>query len=76
MYEDILTDWTSASGDFNRQINTRTVGPHNIYTEGKQYLDNIEDLKNNYNVDDYVDGSYTMEQEVFKYSEGKELIVK
>ena len=71
MYEDILTDWTSASGDFNRQINTRTVGPHNIYTEGKQYLDNIEDLKNNYNVDDYVDGSYTMEQEVFKYSEGK-----
>ena len=71
MYEDILTDWTSASGDFNRQINTRTVGPHNIYTEGKQYLDNVEDLKNNYNVDDYVDGSYTMEQEVFKYSEGK-----
>ena len=71
MYEDILTDWTSASGDFNRQINTRTVGPHNIYTEGKQYLDDIEDLKNNYNVDDYVDGSYTMEQEVFKYSEGK-----
>lgn len=71
MYEDILTDWTSASGDFNRQINTRTVGPHNIYVEGKQYLDDIEDLKNNYNVDDYVDGSYTMEQEVFKYSEGK-----
>ena len=71
LYEDILTDWTSASGDFNRQINTRTVGPHNIYAEGKQYLDDIEDLKNNYNVDDYVDGSYTMEQEVFKYSEGK-----
>jgi hypothetical protein len=71
MYEDILTDWTSASGDFNRQINTRTVGPHNIYVEGKQYLDDIEDLKNNYNVDDYVDGSYTIEQEVFKYSEGK-----
>ena len=71
MYEDILTDWTSASGDFNRQINTRTVGPHNIYAEGKRYLDDIEDLKNNYNVDDYVDGSYTMEQEVFKYSEGK-----
>ena len=71
LYEDILTDWTSASGDFNRQINTRTVGLHNIYSEGKQYLDDIEDLKNNYNVDDYVDGSYTMEQEVFKYSEGK-----
>ena len=71
MYEDILADWTSASGDFNRQINTRTVGPYNIYTEGRQYLDDIEDLKNNYNVDDYIDGSYTMEKEVFKYSEGK-----
>ncbi len=70
MYEDILTNWTSASGDFNRQINNMTVGPHKIYAEGKQYLDKIEDLKNNYNVDDYVDGSYTIDEEVFKYSEG------
>lgn len=71
MYEDVLTDWQSSSGNFNASVdNYKLTNTHKMYSEAGEYLDYVEDLKVNYNMDDYVDGSYTMEKEVFKYSKG------
>ena len=71
MYEDVLTDWQSSSGNFSRSVdNYKLTNTHKMYSEAGEYLDYVEDLKVNYNMDDYVDGSYTMEKEVFKYSKG------
>ena len=71
MYEDVLTDWQSSSGNFSGSVdNYKLTNTHKMYSEAGEYLDYVEDLKVNYNMDDYVDGSYTMEKEVFKYSKG------
>ena len=71
MYEDVLTDWKSSYSNYSNHVeNYKLTGTHKMHTESKNYVDAVEDLKVNYNIEDYVDGSYTMDKEVFKYSKG------
>ena len=75
LYEDTLSDWKTASGDFNARINNRNLKlpdelinngsvSHSVYAETQNYL-------NKRNIDYEVDGSYYMNEEVFKYTKGK-----
>jgi hypothetical protein len=81
-YEDILDDWKKTSGNFSGNLDNRNLkmpnrlinngsNSHQMYTEAGGYYKYIEDANTDYYRERYTDGSYTMDEQVFKYTEGE-----
>lgn len=81
-YEDILDDWKKTSGDFSSNLDNRNLkmpdrlinngsNSHQMYTEAGDYYKYVEDANTDYYRERYTDGSYTMDEQVFKYTEGE-----
>lgn len=81
-YEDILDDWKKTSGNFSGNLDNRNLkmpnrlinngsNSHQMYTEAGDYYKYIEDANTDYYRERYTDGSYTMDEQVFKYTEGE-----
>ena len=81
-YEDILDDWKKTSGNFSGNLDNRNLkmpdrlinngsNSHQMYTEAGDYYKYVEDANTDYYRERYTDGSYTMDEQVFKYTEGE-----
>ena len=81
-YEDILDDWKKTSGNFSGNLDNRNLkmpnrlinngsDSHQMYIETGDYYKYIEDANTDYYREKYTDGSYTMDEQVFKYTEGE-----
>ena len=81
-YEDVLDDWRDTSGNFSGNLDNRNLkmpnrlinngsNSHQMYTEAGDYYKYVEDANTDYYRERYTDGSYTMDEQVFKYTEGE-----